>query len=96
MLLPAQASAAPASSLFNKIVNQSSSNQNSAKSVIDPAAHIEEISKKLVAAKAELALMPSEAAADSTSIGLTEDEFIIAQRLRLRQLVFHQQNAGRA
>jgi potassium efflux system protein len=88
LILLAPVSAAPASSLINKLMNKTSSNPDVAKSQLNPAVLIEEIKKKLAATKAELALVPSEAAADSTATGLSEDEDIIARRLRLRQLVF--------
>ena len=88
MLLLTPASAVPISALFNGIMKQSSSKPGSVQSAIDPAVLIEEIKKKLAAASAELAAVPSEAVAGSPAGGLSGDEEILARRLHLRQLVF--------
>jgi len=56
--------------------------------VIDPAALIEEIKKKLAATSAELALVPPEAVAGSPATGSSGEVDIFARRLHLKQLDF--------
>ena len=87
MLWLAPASAGPAS-LLKGVMQESSSKPDSGQSRINPATLIEEIKLKLAAANAKLALVPSEAVAGASAAGSAEEEVILAQRLRLRQLVF--------
>jgi len=82
------ASAAPTSALINGIIKQSPNKPVSAQSVIDPAALIEEIKKKLAATSAELALVPPEAVAGSPATGSSGEVDIFARRLHLKQLDF--------
>jgi potassium efflux system protein len=88
LLMLTPASAAPTTGILKGIMRQSSDKPVPGQSAINPAKLIEEIKLKLAATNAELALVPSEAVAGSSSTGLSGDENILARRLRLRQLVF--------
>jgi hypothetical protein len=88
LLILTPASAAPTSALINGIMKQSPNKPVSVQSVIDPAALIEEIKKKLAATIAELALVPPEAVAGSAATGSNGEVDIFARRLHLKQLEF--------
>jgi hypothetical protein len=88
LLILTPAFAAPASSLINGMLQQSPNKPVSAQSVIDPAALIEEIKKKLAATSAELALVPPEAVAGSPATGSFGEVDIFARRLHLKPLEF--------
>ncbi len=88
MLAPVSVSATPASTLLKGILQQSTGKPVSAPSVIDSAALIEDIKKKLAATSDQLALMPPEAVYGSSTSRLPEDEDIFARRLNIKQLAF--------
>ena len=86
LILPA--SATPTSALINGMTQKSSSKAGSSQSVINPAALIEDIKKKLAETNEKLALLTPEEEAGPPSTELTDVGYIAKRRFYLRELAY--------